>query len=330
MSALSRARWAARARVEAATLRGRAPVPRPRLCRRPPTPALGRPPSLPSARCPAWPLPTARCSSLGGSHSLLAALAAEPALPFELGALLRSGTRAVETLGAAHLTHREVRGSRTLRAPRAPRTARTARRAPRAARAASAAASGGPSRLVRPAMPCAEGGGGRREAQRSGWRAHARPPLPSALCAQALVLSCSAALLAAMAATGALAAAEMDAVGAARAAALLLGELARAHGVEWQRAGDVAVPLSQALLASTRLLDAASAAVGSGGGAAGTTAAVLRAVVGIHPVAAGEAGKAVRHSQRVAEGALLRRAAALPSSGSPGDDDDAADDYRQH
>lgn len=94
--------------------------------------------------------------------------------------------------------------------------------------------------------------------------------------------------------------ATLDALGVQRAAALLAAELAREHGQSWQRAGArVAAPLAEALLALARLLAA--------GGVASmerTTAAVLRAIATIRPLAAGETGQALRRAQRVAQDAL--------------------------
>lgn len=119
---------------------------------------------------------------------------------------------------------------------------------------------------------------------------------------QALLLHACVALLGAMAATGAISAAALEATGAPRSAALLLGELAAARNAPWQRAAGVAAPLAEALLAATQLV--AVATLADGGGAAGTAAAVLRAVEGMRAGAAGEAGRDVRRAQRVATRAL--------------------------
>lgn len=123
--------------------------------------------------------------------------------------------------------------------------------------------------------------------------------------AQGLLLGSSSAVLAALALGGVLHPAQLDALGAARSAALLIGELSRSHGTLWQGA-EAAAPLCDALLACTRLLAAAN------DGGAGTTSAALRAVCALRPLAAGEAGLAVRRAQRTAEGALAAGAHAPP------------------
>jgi len=130
---------------------------------------------------------------------------------------------------------------------------------------------------------------------------------------EAIMLGASASLLCVLTLSGAIALVEMQALGVMRATALLVGELARENGKRWQRPGarvrespgmdaHTVLPLSQALLASTRLL---AAAVGSEGLAGSSTnRAVLHAVCAMHPIAAGEAGLAIRRAQRVAEATI--------------------------
>jgi hypothetical protein len=106
-------------------------------------------------------------------------------------------------------------------------------------------------------------------------------------------------VLAGLALSGALTLAALDGLGALSAAALLVGELAR--DASWQQAGlQIATQLAEALLACTRLLALDTA----GANGTTTTAAALRAVRSIRPLVGGEAGLALRHALRVAEGGL--------------------------